>query len=408
MKLIHTADLHIGKTVNEFSLIEDQQFFLRQIIELAKKEEADGLIIAGDVYDRSIPSAEAVTLLDEFLSELIAMKIPVFMVSGNHDSPERVGFAGRILEKEGLYIASNPLEGAKYIPLTRESEYRKKQNEIHGTVNGTTTKVCGYGDDRETVHMVLLPYVKPAVLGVRTNQEAVEKMLKEVCEKYPQLQDKDAVKVLVTHYFVTDGGNPPELSDSETTVNVGGLDNVDVSVFQGYDYVALGHIHKPQKIGGGQVYYAGTPMKYSFSETNQEKGVNLIHVHDGENRAENRVKKIPLQPLHDMRKITGRLEELISPGIVASADREDYIQATLTNEEELIDPIGTLRSVYPNTMQIILAKNEIAGGTVDVSQIQKSKSILELYEDFYEIVREEALPEDRREIVLQAIKEIEE
>lgn len=376
MKFIHTADLHIGKIVNEFSLIEDQQFFLKQIIELVEREQADGVMIAGDVYDRSIPSAEAVTLLDGFLSELIGRKIPVFMISGNHDSPERVGFAGRILEKEGLYIASTPQEGAKCITL------------------------------KPKVHMVLLPYVKPGVLGVKTNQEAVEKLLTEASEKYPELQDEDAIKLLVTHYFVTNGGKTPELSDSETTINVGGLDYVDASVFKGYDYVALGHIHKPQRIGEGQVYYAGTPMKYSFSEASQEKGVNLVHVHT-EDAERIRVQRIPLQCLHDMRKITGRLEELMNPQVVAAADSEDYIQATLTNEEELIDPMGTLRSVYPNTMQLILKKNEITGGTVDVSQMQKSKSLLELYEDFYEIVREEKLSSERREIVLQAIRDIE-
>ena len=424
MKFIHTADLHIGKTVNEFSLIEDQQYFLQQIIALAKKEQVDGLIIAGDVYDRAIPSSDAVTVFDAFLSELSAMKIPVLMISGNHDSPERLGFAGKILEKEGVYIASDPLETPKCVILKKDSEYFRsadKQAVEKEKYISMTERIC----------ILLVPYVKPAILGVKTNQEAVEQMLEKACDRYPELQEKDTVKILVTHYFVTNAGIQPELSDSETTVNVGGLDNVDASVFKAFDYVALGHIHKPQKVGEGQVYYAGTPMKYSFSEVNQEKGVNLIDTHMTEHMIADdksaqqmeqkthsgqiigitpriQIQRFPIAPLHDMRKIKGKLEELIKPEVVASANCQDYIQATLTNEEELIDPIGTLRSVYPNTMQMILAKNEIAGGAVDVTRIQKSKSILELYEDFYQIVREEELPEDRREIVLQTIKEIEE
>ncbi|MDD2971822.1 MAG: exonuclease SbcCD subunit D [Lachnospiraceae bacterium] len=419
MRLIHTADLHIGKTVNEFSLIEDQQYFLRQIIELVEREHADGLLIAGDVYDRSIPSAEAVTLLDGFLSELIQRKVPVLMISGNHDSPERVGFAGKILEKEGLYIASNPLEGAKCVTLTKSVPQNGEgstggEEPVKNLSKSTKARL-------EQVHIVLMPYVKPSVLGVKTNQEAVERMLKKVEEEHPELQEMDACKILMTHYFVTNAGKEPELSDSETTVNVGGLDNVEASVFAGYDYVALGHIHKPQQIGEQQIYYAGTPMKYSFSETNQEKGVNLICM---EEKTENKymtenselmeknertgkvsVTRLPLTLLHDMRKITGRLEELIAPEVVQAADSSDYIQATLSNEEELIDPIGTLRSVYPNTMQLILAKNNIQGRGIDVTHIQKSKTILELYEEFYQIVRGETLPEDRRKIVLQIVKE---
>ncbi|MDD3204573.1 MAG: exonuclease SbcCD subunit D [Lachnospiraceae bacterium] len=373
MKFLHTGDLHIGKTVNEFSLIEDQRYFLKQIAALAAAEKVDAVVIAGDVYDRSIPSAEAVTVLDEFLSELIALRVPVLMISGNHDSPERVGFADAILEKQGLYIASTPEKGAKKVTLSD-----------------------AYG----TVHFLLMPYVKPAVMEARNNQEAVEKMLQ-------QFQEPDLSKernVLVTHYFVTNAGLPPEVSDSETTVNVGGLDNVEAETFRGFDYVALGHIHKPQQIGDRPVYYSGTPIKYSFSEVNQEKGINLITL--GEKGCCT-VERREIKPLHDMRKITGHLEELIKPEIVSLAEQEDYIQATLLNEEELIDPIGTLRSVYPNTMQLILKKNEIAGTSIDVGNIQRSKSMLELYKDFYEIVREEELKDERLEVIVQTIRETE-
>ena len=386
MKFIHTGDLHIGKTVNEFSLIEDQRYFLNQMIELVKEKEADALIIAGDIYDRSIPSAEAVLLLDEFLSELVSLKVSVLMISGNHDSPERIGFAGEILKQQGVFIASMPEEGIQCIEITSRNE------------------------ESDKVNFLLLPFVKPAVVGAKSNQEAVELLLNKAREMYPQLKKKNSKNVLVTHYFVTNGGNAPELSDSETAINVGGLDNVEVSVLKDFTYVALGHIHKPQQIGDGAVYYAGTPIKYSFSEINQEKGVNLVTIEDDTVNSTNAVKvtRLPIKPLHDMRKIAGKLEELIQPGIAALADCNDYIQVTLTNEEELIDPIGTLRSVYPNTMQMILAKNEIEGGTIESSHIQKAKSILELYEEFYEIVREEPLPNNRMEIVVEAIRQIEE
>ena len=370
MKILHTGDLHIGKTVNEFSLMEDQRFFLQQIISIAVREKANAVVIAGDVYDRAIPSAEAVTLLDEFLSELIANKIQVLMISGNHDSPERVGFADKILEKQGLYIAGVTAQGVKKIVLQDE----------YGPIN-----------------FVLIPFVKPAVVGAKNSQEAMEMMLQQVDNKIER-------SVLVTHYFVTEQGKSPELSDSETTINVGGLDNVEASLFKAFNYVALGHIHKSQQIGKYSVYYAGTPMKYSFSETNQTKGINFVEI-DGEGNV--KVQQIPIELLHDMRKIKGDLQELMSPEIIQMEDCNDYLQVTLTNREELIDPIGLLRTVYPNTMQLILEKNEIEGREINLSKLERSKSILELYEDFYETVREDSLSGERKQVVIEAMKEAE-
>lgn len=370
MKFLHTGDLHIGKIVNEFSLIEDQRLFLRQIISIAVKEQADALVIAGDVYDRAIPSAEAVTILDEFLSELIALRIPVLMISGNHDSPERIGFADKILEKQGLYIAGSVTRGIRQVVLQDE-----------------------FGD----INFILIPFVKPTAVGAKSSQEAMEIMLQQV-----NLENKR--NVLVTHYFVTDRGKSPELSDSETTINIGGLDNVEAALFDRFTYVALGHIHKAQKIGERSVYYAGTPVKYSFSETNQRKGLNLVRI-DGEGKIQ--VRQIPIKPLHDMRKIKGELQELMRQEIAHLEDCNDYLQVTLTNREELIDPIGTLRTQYPNTMQLILEKNEVEGKEINLDNLQKSKSLLELYQDFYEIIRDENLSGERMQTVIEAIKEAE-
>ena len=231
--------------------------------------------------------------------------------------------------------------------------------------------------------------------------EAVEKMLSQV-----PIQNKNEHRyILVTHFFVTGkGGTMPELSDSENLVQVGGLDNVEATIFKDYDYVALGHIHKPQQIGESAVYYAGSPLKYSFSEVNQTKCVNIVTL-----EKEVKVERIPLQPRHEMRKIKGTLQALLQTEIVDAADREDYIQATLTDTEELIDPIGALRSVYPNVMQIIMQKNEVHEETEYESKVStKRASTFDLFGDFYELIKGESLDEKRMEIVKEAIEWAEE
>ena len=342
MKFVHTGDLHIGKIVNGFSMIEDQRYILKQVYEISRREKADALVLAGDIYDRAIPPADAVVLFNDFLTDMVRAGIPVLMISGNHDSPERLGFADAILEEEGIYIAGVYKEELKKV-------------EIADT----------YGN----VSFVLMPFVKPASVGAKTSGEAVGNMLSMEKGRKEDNIDKDDMdkdnknkegedgirRVLVTHYFVTDQGREPELSDGETTIHVGGLDNVEASLFDGFDYVALGHIHKPQKIGEREVYYAGAPLAYSFSEAGQEKGINLVEMGK---KGEVTMRRIPLKPLHEMRRIRGKLQELMQPEVVEAAQAEDYIRAELTDEEELIDPIGTLRSVYPNVMQILLTKNE--------------------------------------------------
>ena len=371
MRFLHTGDLHIGKTVNDFSMIEDQRHILGQILEISSREEVDALVIAGDIYDRAIPPSEAVVLLNDFLTDMVKAKIPVLMISGNHDSPERVGFAGEILEERGIHIAG--VYKKELQKVTLEDEYGK-------------------------VTFVLMPFVKPAAVDAKNSGEAVANMLAADT-------DNTGRQVLVTHYFVTDNGKEPELSDGETTIHVGGLDNVEVSLLDGFDYVALGHIHKSQKIGEREVHYAGAPLAYSFSETGQIKQVNLVEM-GGKGKVS--VRKIPLKPLHEMRRIKGRIEELMKPEIVGAAPYDDYIQAHLTNEEELIDPIGTLRSVYPNIMQIVLTKNEIKENPEYISRLEeKQKSIPELFHGFYEMIRGEEPDEERMRIIIEAASEAE-
>ena len=375
MKLLHTGDLHIGKKIFETSLLDDQKFMLQQILEIAKEECVDAVLIAGDVYDRSVPATEAVELLDAFLTELIENKLPVVMISGNHDSPERVGFADKILERQGLYIA--------------------------GAYEGSLRKV-EFEDDFGKVCVVCLPFVKPAVAEGHNCAEAVTKLLEKESLDFAG----DRRYVLVTHYFVTgENGQVPELSESESTVDVGGIDNVPADVFAGFDYVALGHIHKYQQIGAGQVYYAGAPMKYSFAEANSNKSVNIVTL---EEKGKCQVKRRQLKPLHEMRCIKGLLQELIRPEIVNAADTspEDFIQATLTDKEELIDPIGTLRSVYPNTLQILIERNTAPDVENMESRLRGSRrSTEELFADFFEMLTGEALSERQRQIVREEVEE---
>ena len=354
----------------ELSMLEEQTHALRSILQMAVEEKADAVVIAGDVYDRAVPPTEAVSLLDEFLTELTEKGIPVIMISGNHDCGERVAFADRILEHRGLYIAGAVQDAPKDVVLRDE-----------------------WGE----VHFICLPFVKPAAAGAADSAGAVQKLLEQV----PAAPESRAV--LVTHYFVTgDRGEEPQLSDSETTVNVGGLDNVPSSCFQRFAYTALGHIHRRQQMGSGSVYYSGSPVRYSFSEAMSEKSVNLVTI-DGEGWTTVEYRR--LEPVHEMRCIRGRLNDLLA---AAGEGSEDYLQVTLTDTEELIDPMGTLRSVYPNVLQIIMEKHmKHSEAAYEIGLLRERKSTHKLFEEFYELVKGEPMDEIRRSYVQEAVKEAE-
>lgn len=381
MKFLHTADLHIGKVVNEFSMIEDQRLILKQIKEIALERAVDGVLLAGDIYDRAIPSGEAVLLLDEFLTTLAQKGIWVFLISGNHDSSERLSFGGQILARQKIAIGSI---------------YRGELD---------TYLLEG---EKENVEIVLLPYVKPAYADAKNCNEAVENILnryaeqKSLTDSLKNESDKPVRRILMTHYFVTDAGKEPELSDSESTIHVGGLDNVEASLFEAFDYVALGHIHKPQQIGNGNVYYAGTPLKYSFGEVNQQKSVRYLELNGSD---EVMTETIPLKPVREMRKVRGSLKEIMERAVLEDACREDYIQAVLTDRGELIDPIGTLRSVYPNVMQIVREKEGTAESRPQTDSLIKEKEPIALFEEFYEMVYEEKLSENEKAVVQSVMKE---
>ena len=371
MRILHTADLHIGKSVHDFPMLEDQRAVLTQITEILRREKIDVMLLAGDIYDRTVPSAQAVTLLDEFLTKVSRMKIPVIAISGNHDSPERLEFLNGVLEKQGIFISGIYKDVLKKVTL--EDSY------------GKVTFIC-------------LPYFRSGELGLKSSQEVAEKLLAEA------EIDTTQRNVLLTHYFVTDHGRAPELSDSETALQVGGIDNVEAEVFEDYDYVALGHIHRPQQIGDRMMYYAGSPLKYSFSEADQEKGVNIITLKE---KGDITVTKESLKPVHDMRKIRGTMEQILQ---AASGTCDlDYIQVSLTDEDELYNPMEMLRSVYPNVMELILTKNLVREDQQNEKRhADRSRTPMQMFEDFYREVRREEMDEARKDLILEIMKEAEE
>lgn len=376
MKFLHTADLHIGKSIYEFNMLEDQKYILQEILQIAKTEQVDAFLLAGDIFDRSVPSTEAVQTLEWFLVEALKTA-PVFMISGNHDSAERLSFGASLLEKSGLYISG-----------------------------GTEVKEVVLSDAYGKVSVHLLPFVKPAVVETSNCEEAVAFQL----EKFKDNWEAADRHVLVTHFFVCAQGKEPELSDSEVRGYVGGLEQVDASLFAAYDYVALGHIHKPQCMKRGQIYYAGSPLCYSFSECGSTtaflgKGVNIVNLKaDGEMEVYRKV----LSPMRNMRIIKGSLAELMKQGSEKNEGREDYIQAILTDKDELIDPIGSLRSVYPNTMQIVLEKR-LAEGEMPLfhGAENKGKSMEEMFVSFYEMLSGESMDEERAKVVREIVQDIE-
>lgn len=356
MKLLHIADLHIGKRVNEFSMLEDQKYILKEILKIADEHNPLGIIMAGDIYDKSVPPGEAVEVLDDFLTELAARKIQVFIVSGNHDSPERLNFGSRIMQHTGVYIA--------------------------GTFDGRLKHIV-LNDEFGPLNIYLLPFIKPAVVSphfqdqdIQSYEDAVKAIIDH--EKI----DPQERNILVAHQFITGGSKEPERCDSET-ISLGGLDNIDAAVFDVFDYVALGHLHGPQSIGRETVRYAGSPLKYSFSEARHHKSLTMLQLGD---KGALDIRTVPLHPFRDMREIKGPLHELIGTHGSSPENDQDYIRAILTDEGELYDAIGQLRQVYPNIMRIdfdnsrsIEEINSKSAAYGDVAQ----KSPLELFEEFY-------------------------
>lgn len=352
MKLIHLSDLHLGKRVNEFSMLEDQRYILGEILKIIDQEQPQGVLIAGDVYDKSVPPTEAVALLDDFLAALAGRAVPVFLISGNHDSPERMAFGGRLMARSGVHLA--PVYHGTVAPITL--------TDAHGPVN-----------------LYLLPFLKPTHVRRFFPEREISTYTDALATAIQAMGVDPSVRnVLVTHQFVTGAAR----CDSEE-ISVGGSDNVDVSVFDPFDYVALGHIHGPQQVGREGVRYCGTPLKYSFSEASHKKSVTVVEL---EEKGSLTVRTVPLVPQRDLVELRGTYEELTFRGFYQGTSYpQDYVHITLTDEEDIPDGVRKLRVIYPYLMKLdydnCRTRTEVSlEGAQDVQQ----KSPLELLEEFYQ------------------------
>lgn len=377
MKILHLADLHLGKRVNEMSMIEDQKYILDQIITLIKEESVEIVLICGDIYDKSIPTIEAIHLLDEFLDQLSKMAIKVLMISGNHDSIDRLSFGKSLFTRSNLYIAS------------------QFENEIEKI----TVKENGI-----TVNFYMLPFVKSAYIShiFQLQTDSYEECFRYLIE-HTKI-DEEETNILLSHQFVTANKKNPELSDSETS-SLGGIDNIDFHIFDPFDYVALGHIHKPQAMGREMVRYAGSILKYSFSEIHMDKKATILTI---DAKKEISLSFHSLKPLRDMREIECSLEELLKKQCEIG-NQEDYMHVILTDEEQILDAIGKVRTIYPNVMQISF-KNRRHMKQLESAQIKEDQisdqSPAELFEQFYKMQNHIDLDEKRLQLVLSVFEEV--
>ena len=373
MKLMHLSDLHLGKRVYEFSMYEDQKYILRQILDIADKEQVQAVMICGDIYDKQIPPAESVQLFDDFLTKLSERKLSVFIISGNHDSAERLSFGARLMEQSGVCFSE--------------------------TFSG---KIQTYElqDENGSLNLYLLPFLKPTIVRQAFPEAEIASYQDAVAYALQQIEpDQSQRNILLAHQFVTGAHR----SESEEIL-VGGLDNIDASVFAAYDYVALGHIHTPQKVGRETIRYCGTPLKYSFSEAAKDKSVTIVELAE---KGKVQIQEHILKPLHDLREIRGTYEELTARKNYADTDVEDYLHITLTDEEDIMDVMDKLHTIYPNIMKLdydnlrTRNSNHISG----VDPLQE-KSPAELFEAFYQLQNNQKMTVQQKEYIAQMIDKI--
>lgn len=371
MKFIHLSDLHLGKRVNEYSMLEDQESILKEIIHIIDAEKPDGVMIAGDVYDKSVPSAEAVQLFDNFLVQLAKRKLEVFVISGNHDSPERMAFGSRIMDAGGIHIS--PAYQGELVSYSMHDEYG-------------------------AVDVYLMPFIKPAQVR-RFCEDEITSYTDAVRFVISKLNiNAENRNVLVTHQFVTGSVR----SESEE-ISVGGSDQVDADVFEPFDYVALGHLHSPQNCGSERIRYCGTPLKYSFSEAKDRKSVTVVEL---AKKGTVSYQTIDLIPQHDLVELRGTYAELTLKSFYEGTTcQEDYTHITLTDEEDIPDVIGKLRVVYHRLMKLDYDNKRTRtsleiGGAVDV----ESKSPLELFSDFYELQNNQPMSPEQSEYMKSLIE----
>ena len=379
MKLIHLSDLHLGKRVNEFSMMDDQKYILEEILNILDEEKPVAVILAGDIYDKPVPSAEAVQLFDWLLCQLAVRNLQVLAISGNHDSAERMAFGAKLMDASGIHMS--PVYGGMTEPVILKDE--------HGPV-----------------YFWMLPFLKPVHVR-RFYPEAEIESYTDAMQVAVNAMNVDFSQrnVLITHQFVTGAGR----SESEE-LSVGGSDNVDASVFEEFDYVALGHIHRPQNLGSERIRYCGTPLKYSFSEAGHEKSVTVVELgpKDGEGACgQLLVSTIPLVPKHDLREIRGTYMELTAREYYLGTKTDDYLHITLTDEEDVPDAVGKLRIIYPNLMKLDYDNARTrANQSLTLADDVERRSPLDLFGEFYQMQNNQDMSSEQRELISQLIEKI--
>lgn len=374
MKFIHISDLHLGKRVNEFSMLEDQAYILNEIFDIIQAEQPDGVLIAGDVYDKPVPPAEAVQLFDDFLVRLSNLRLQVFIISGNHDSAERLAFGSRLMGKSGIHFS--PVYDGDIGPFTMEDR--------HGPLD-----------------VYMIPFLKPAHVRRFFPEAAIESYIDSMRTVIGALPlDLARRNVVLTHQFVTRAVR----SESEE-LSVGGADNVDASVFDAFDYVALGHIHRPQRVTRDTVRYCGTPLKYSFSEAGHDKSVTIVEFRS---KGDVSIRTVPLKPLRDMREIKGTYDELTRKSFYEGTDyQESYMHITLTDEEDIPDAIGKLRTIYRNIMKLDYDNARTRSNMeITATEDMEQKSPLDLLDELYEKQNNQPMSRDQQDFAQQLIAEI--
>ena len=377
MKFIHLADIHLGKTLGEYSLIEDQNYILDQILGIIDDKAVEAVLIAGDVFDRSMPSEAAVDLLDHFISELAERKVSAFIISGNHDSETRLEYGSRLFADRGIYISSV----------------------FSGSLVRRTVR-----DEIGEINIYMLPFVKASQVrhyypdsDIVSYEDAVMTVIDHAGIDY------DARNIIIAHQFVS-GDRAPEIAGSEgaSVQNVGLVEMISSEVFRDFDYAALGHLHSPQRIGHDHIRYSGSPLKYSLSEAVNDKSVPLISM--GE-KGHTEVELIPLKPLRDLRHLKGRLDQLLRSENIS--DPEDYIYITLTDEEIINDVMGIVQQYYPNTVKIDYQNSHTKYiEDLDIGEILSDMSFEEIIADFYMKMYGTEISEDEMDVMLSAAGEV--
>ena len=373
MKIIHLSDLHLGKRVNEFSMIEDQKYILKKILNIIDEQNPQAVMIAGDIYDKPIPASEAVSLLDDFLVSLASRKLTVLIISGNHDSAERLAFGGRLMSYSGIHVA--PVYDGNIKPVTLTDEY--------GSVN-----------------FYMLPFIKPVHVRLRFPDEEISGYTDAVTAAVKHMDiDKSERNIIITHQLVTGAAR----CDSED-ISVGGTDDVALSAFCGFDYVALGHLHGPQSVGSDTVRYCGTPLKYSFSEAGHKKSVTVLDICE---KGHINIHERALLPLRDMRELYGSYSDITLRESYENTNREDYMHITLTDEDDIPDAIGKLRVIYPNIMKLDYDNTRTrTSNVISAADDTEAKSPIELFAEFYKQQNNREMTDEELDFTQGLIDEI--